>query len=76
MGDQKDFLSNGAANANVKIEAGLQQAPVKNGISKTVVPPTAKTSAQMVTPAVADLLPKVPLVPENGDSKQKTEREM
>lgn len=76
LGDQKDFLSNGAANANVKIEAGLQQAPVKNGISKTVVPPTAKTSAQMVTPAVADLLPKVPLVPENGDSKQKTEREM
>ncbi|XP_059433207.1 protein tesmin/TSO1-like CXC 5 isoform X2 [Corylus avellana] len=76
LGGQKDLLSNGAANANVKTEAGHQQGAVKNGISKTVVPPTAKTSAQMVTPAVADLLPKVPLLPENGDSKQKTEKEM
>lgn len=77
LGGQKEVLSNGAA--NLRTEAGHHQGPVSNGIAKGIVPPPAKAS-QMVTPAVAtpsnDILPKVPFVPENGDSKQKMEKEM
>lgn len=77
--DHKEVPSNGTANANSRTEAGNQHGPFSNGIAKAVVLPAAKTS-QMVIPAVEtnsnDLLPKVPFLPQNGDSKHKTEKEM
>lgn len=80
MGVQKDLLSNVGANANARIEAGNQQGPVSNGIAKTVLPPTANKTSQMATPVVAapsnDLLPKVPFLPKNCDTKLKNEKEM
>jgi hypothetical protein len=76
LGGQKDLLSNVGANANARTEAGNLQGPVSNGVAKTVVLPTAKTS-QIVTPAPSnDLLPKVPFLPKNGDTKPKNEKEM
>lgn len=71
----RNGTSNTTANANSRTEEGNQYGPVSNGIAKSVVPPAAKTY-QMVIPAVEtnnnDLLPKVPILPQNGDSKHKT----
>ncbi|GMN50555.1 hypothetical protein TIFTF001_019708 [Ficus carica] len=72
-GTQKDPLSNGIT--NVKTEASNQPIPTSNGIPKTIVPPTARTTqsfpAAVPAAASADLLPKIPSFPENGDSKPK-----
>ncbi|XP_024026990.1 protein tesmin/TSO1-like CXC 5 [Morus notabilis] len=72
-GTQKDPLSNGSTNP--KTEANNQQIPASNGVSKTIVTPTTKTtlSVPAAAPATAsaDLLPKIPSFPENGDSKPK-----
>lgn len=72
-GTQKDPLSNGSTNP--KTEANNQQIPASNGVPKTIVTPTTKTtmSVPAAAPATAsaDLLPKIPSFPENGDSKPK-----
>ncbi|KAG2713117.1 hypothetical protein I3760_04G160000 [Carya illinoinensis] len=70
--------SNGAANANARSEAVDQQGPVSNGIAKPFFPQTAMTSQMALAIATPsnDLLPKVPFHPENGERKQKTEREV
>lgn len=69
---QKDSISDSTINA--KTEAGNQQGPVSNGVAKSIVIPTAKTS-QMVTTTVAAAPSndhqKLQPFPENGNSRPK-----
>ncbi|KAM5547778.1 protein tesmin/TSO1-like CXC 5 [Rosa sericea] len=68
---QREQVGNGTPNP--RTETGSQQGPISNGVAKTAVPPTARTS-QMVTAAVlspSTVLPKPPSVPENGGNKPK-----
>ncbi|POO00908.1 Lin-54-like protein [Trema orientale] len=72
-------LTNGFTNA--KIETNFQHGPASNGVSKTILPPTANPkTTQTVSAAVAAAsseLPKIPPFPENGGvANQKTEKEM
>ena len=71
-GTQKDLPINGT---NAKTEPSNQQrVPVSNGVSKTIVPPTAKPTPT-VSAGVAvtgnDILPNIPSFPENGESRPK-----
>ncbi|XP_015898233.3 protein tesmin/TSO1-like CXC 5 [Ziziphus jujuba] len=68
---QKDSISDSTINA--KTDAGNNQGPISNGVAKSIVIPTAKTS-QTVTATVAapsNDHQKLPTFPENGDSRPK-----
>ncbi|XP_022732045.1 protein tesmin/TSO1-like CXC 5 [Durio zibethinus] len=76
IGSQRGPLSNGTE--IVRTETGNRQGSITNGVAKTVSSPTVKASqmaAVVVTTANNDL-PKVPSLPENGDAKSKTEKQM
>ncbi|XP_012076723.1 protein tesmin/TSO1-like CXC 5 isoform X3 [Jatropha curcas] len=71
LGNQRDPLGNGTANAIA--ETGNLQG-YSNGVTKHVIPPTSRTG-QMVTSMVAtsnDELPKIQALPQNGDNKPNT----
>ncbi|KAM6583185.1 hypothetical protein CsatB_010187 [Cannabis sativa] len=75
----KDSLTN-IGITNHKTEISYHSGPAKNGVLKTIVPPTAKTTQTISTAAVAALsneLPKIPQFPENGGiANPKIEKEM
>ncbi|GLU09888.1 hypothetical protein SLE2022_267230 [Rubroshorea leprosula] len=74
IGSQKEPLSNGSE--IFRTETGSQQEPMNNGAAKTVLPSSTKTS-HMATATVATSnhdLSRVPLPPQNGDPKSKTEK--
>ncbi|XWS72041.1 hypothetical protein CRYUN_Cryun02cG0006800 [Craigia yunnanensis] len=76
IGSHRGPLSNGTE--IVRTETGNQQGSITNGVAKNVSPPTVKTSqmaAVVVTTANNDL-PRVPSLPDNGDAKSITEKQM
>ncbi|XVF34859.1 hypothetical protein REPUB_Repub18cG0094800 [Reevesia pubescens] len=76
IGSQRGPVSNGTE--IVRTETGNRQGSITNGVAKNVSPPTVKISqmaAVVVTTANNDL-PRVSSLPENGDAKSKTEKQM
>ncbi|XWS69902.1 hypothetical protein CRYUN_Cryun03dG0003500 [Craigia yunnanensis] len=76
IGSQSGPLSN--ETEIVRIQTGNGQGSITNGVAKNVSPPTVKTSqiAAVVVNTANDDLPRVPSLPENGDAKSKTEKQM
>lgn len=64
--NERDISCNGST--GVRIETKNQQEPMSNGLTKSVVPPSVRTSSQMVSAAI-DPHTKIPSPTENGDVK-------
>ncbi|KAM7259780.1 hypothetical protein ACFE04_015521 [Oxalis oulophora] len=76
-GSQKDPVSN--TRVYVKIEPGIQQGPISNGVSRPVASLKSKPS-QLISATVSTsnsgLLPRIPTFSENRGYKSKTGKEM
>ncbi|XVE70436.1 hypothetical protein DITRI_Ditri10aG0072600 [Diplodiscus trichospermus] len=76
IGSERGPFNNGTE--VVRTETGSRPGSITNGVAKNVSPPTVKKSqmaSALVTTTNNDL-PKAPSLPENGDGKSKTEKQM
>ncbi|XVF49167.1 hypothetical protein PTKIN_Ptkin03bG0246800 [Pterospermum kingtungense] len=75
-GTQRGSLSNGTGILGT--ETVNQQGSITNGVVKNASPPTVRTSqtASVAVTTANNDLPRVPCLPENGDAKSKTEKQM